>query len=342
MKNLVEQIAVLKRRDYEVLLVTSGAIAAGVEKLGLTKRPTSIPKLQAAASVGQGLLIQEYANLFKKHNLNVGQVLITQYDTTHRQQYINTQNTLNRLLGFGAIPIINENDTTAVDEIKFGDNDTLAALVASLIEADLLIILTDTEGLYTRDPRHKKEVKLLAEIGEITPEIEILGGGRGTDFGSGGMFTKIQAAKVATFAQVGVIIANGRRSDVLPDIMAGKPIGTFFLPRKKGIASRKRWIAFGRISRGAIFVDAGAKEALCNKGKSLLAAGVVNCQGNFESGDAVDIVDAGGHIFARGLTSYSCAELKKVKGLKSSEVLSILGEDFEPEVVHRDCLVILE
>ena len=161
MKNLVEQIAVLKRRDYEVLLVTSGAIAAGVEKLGLTKRPTSIPKLQAAASVGQGLLIQEYANLFKKHNLNVGQVLITQYDTTHRQQYINTQNTLNRLLGFGAIPIINENDTTAVDEIKFGDNDTLAALVASLIEADLLIILTDTEGLYTRDPRHKKEVKLL-------------------------------------------------------------------------------------------------------------------------------------------------------------------------------------
>ena len=313
-----------------------------MEQLGLPGRPTSIPELQAAASVGQGLLIQNYANLFKKHGLSVGQVLLTQHDTTHRQQYLNARNTLQKLLELGVVPIINENDTTAVDEIKFGDNDTLAALVSSLIEADLLVILTDTEGLYTTDPRLGGEARLISEVQEITPEIEAIGGGVGTDLASGGMFTKIQAAKVATFAQVGVVVVNGRTPNILLKVAEGEEVGTFFSPRAKGIDSRKRWIAFGRVSRGRIVVDEGAKEALCERGKSLLPAGVVACEGNFEFGDAVDIAGSDGRAFARGLTNYGCTELEKIMGLRSEEVGRVMGEDYSEEVVHRDCMVILK
>jgi glutamate 5-kinase len=338
---LVEQLAELRKRGYEVILVSSGAIAAGVEQLGLPGRPTSIPELQAAASVGQGLLIQNYANLFKKHGLKVGQVLLTQHDTTHRQQYLNARNTLHKLLDLGVIPVINENDTTAVDEIKFGDNDTLAALVASLIEADLLIILTDTDGLFTTDPRLGGEARLISEVQEITPEIEAIAGGVGTDLASGGMLTKIQAAKVATFARVGTVIVNGRTPDILLQAAEGKEVGTFFAPREKGIDSRRRWIAFGRLSRGRIVVDQGAKDALCDRGKSLLPAGVVSCEGNFEFGDAVDIVGSDGQAFARGLTNYGCAELKKIMGLRSDEIGRVMGEGYSEEVVHRDCMVIL-
>ncbi|MDI6892888.1 MAG: glutamate 5-kinase [Actinomycetota bacterium] len=342
LKNLVGQIAEMVKRGYQVLLVSSGAIAAGVEGLGLEKRPTAMPELQAAASIGQGLLLQQYTNLFKEHGLKVGQVLLTQYDTTHREQYLNARNTLSKLLELGAIPIINENDTTAVDEIRFGDNDTLAALVANLCKADLLIALSDTEGLFTGDPRKDRGVKLLETVEEITPEIEALGGGVGTKFGSGGMVTKIQAAKIVTFAQIGMIIAHGRRPDVLLDVMEGKSVGTFFVPRRKKIGSRKLWIAFGKTSRGTIFVDDGAREALTKRSKSLLPAGVFNCEGNFEVGDAVDIADQKGQIFAKGLTSFGTEELNQIKGLRRSEVVKRLSEETSEEVVHRDCLVILK
>lgn len=340
LSNLVDQMAELKKRGYELLLVSSGAIAAGVEGLGLDARPTTIPELQAAASVGQGLLLQQYTNLFDKHGIKVGQVLLTQYDTTQRRHYLNARNTLQKLLELETIPIINENDNTAVDEIKFGDNDTLAALVSNLVEADLLIALTDTEGLYTRDPHKTTKARLLQEVEEITPEIEALAGGAGTRFGSGGMVTKIQAAKIVTFAQRGMIIAHGKRPRVLLDIMDYKPVGTFFVPGKKKVESRKLWIAFGRIARGTVMVDEGAKDALLKRGKSLLPAGITKCEGDFGVGDAVNIVDKEGTVFAKGLTNFSLQELNRIKGLKSKEVSAILPDASE-EVVHRDCLVIL-
>ena len=342
LKNLVGQIGELKNRRYEVLLVSSGAIAAGVEGLGLKKRPDTIPELQAAASVGQGLLLQEYINLFKEVNLKVGQVLVTQFDTTHRQQYLNARNTLEKLLQLGTIPIINENDTTAVDEIKFGDNDTLAAMVTTLIKGDLLVMLTVTEGLLTHDPSSGDRDKLLSQVEEITPELEALAGGVGTKFGQGGMVTKLQAAKIVTFGQAAAIIANGFEPRVLLDIVEGKPVGTFFVPRKKSVSSRKLWIAFGRITSGTIFVDKGAKEALVSKGKSLLPAGITRCRGKFEPGDAVDIADTKGDTFAKGLANFSSEEINKIKGLKSADVSSILSEDADEEVIHRDCLLILK
>jgi len=341
LKNLVNQIADLSDRGFQILLVTSGAIAAGVEGLNLESRPVEMPALQAAASVGQGLLIHQYSELFRKRNLQVGQVLITQYDTTHRTQYLNARNTLNKLLDFGAIPIINENDTTAVDEIKFGENDTLAALVACLIHADLLVLLSDIDGLFTTDPRLDEKARLLSEVEEITSEIEKKAGGVGSKFASGGMATKIQAAKIATCAGTGMIIANGKKDKILLKIMDKESIGTYFAPRKKRISSRKLWIAFGRIAKGTIYVDDGAKIALVEKGKSLLPAGVIDCSGNFSYGDAVDIADSKGSVFAKGLINFSTGELNKIKGLKSSEAASRFSEEVSDEVIHRDCLVIL-
>lgn len=341
LKVLTDQIAQLKKKDYELLLVTSGAIAAGVGELRLSKRPTSMPKLQAAASIGQGLLLEKYANLFKKHGLSVGQVLITQYDITQRVQYTNAKNTLETLLKFGAIPIINENDTTAVEEIRFGENDTLAALVTNLAEADLLVLLTNTEGFYTIDPKTNKRTVFLSEVGEITEEIEKAAGGVGTRFGSGGMITKIQAAKIVTFGKSAMVIADGRKSGTLLDIMAGKEVGTFFYPSMKKVVSRKLWIAFGLVASGVLYVDEGAKRALAKGGKSLLPAGVVDCKGKFSSGDAVDIAIKGGKVFARGLTNFSAEEINQIKGLKSAEVASKF-DDAAEEVIHRDCLVILK
>lgn len=341
LKNLVSQLSVLAKKGHQVILVTSGAIAVGVEAIGLERRPTTIPGLQAAASVGQGLLIQKYAELFGQSHLNVGQILLTQYDFTFREHYLNAKNTLEKLLELKVIPIINENDTTAVEEIRYGDNDGLAALVSCLAEADLLILLSDIEGLFSSDPRQDKKAKLIDVIEEINPEIEELAGGAGTHFGSGGMATKLEAAKIVTSAQIGMAVADGRRPQVLLDIVAGKPVGTFFKPKKKKIASRKLWIAFAKNARGTIIVDEGAKEALLKKGKSLLPAGVVSCQGAFDAGDAVDVADGKGRVFARGLTSFNSIELGRIKGLKSSQIATILPDAANEEVIHRDCLVIL-
>ncbi|MBE0448509.1 MAG: glutamate 5-kinase [Actinobacteria bacterium] len=341
LKNVVDQIAQLRARGYQVVIVSSGAIAAGVEGLGLESRPTGIPELQAAASVGQGLLLHEYTTLFNAHGLKVGQILLTQYDVTYRQQYLNSRNALKTLLRLGIIPIINENDATAVDEIKFGDNDTLAALVSNLIRADLLILLSDTEGLYSRNPRHAHEATLIEVVDDITSEIESLAGGVGTNFGSGGMTTKIQAARIAAFAQVGMIIAHGRRESVLIDIMDAKKIGTFFAPRKKRLSGHRLWIAFGKIPMGSVIVDDGAANALISAGKSLLPAGIVGSEGEFQEGDAVNVKDIRGNIFAKGITNYSFGEVNQIKGLKSSEVLERFTDSVSEEVIHRDCLVIL-
>lgn len=342
MQILVNQMAKVAKEGKEILLVTSGAIAAGMEKLGLLRRPSTIPQLQAAASVGQGLLINHYSEMFAKHQMPVGQILLTQFDTMHRQQYINASNAIQELINFKAVPIINENDTTSVDEIRFGDNDTLAALVASLSRADLLLILTDIEGFYDKDPKYG-DGELLDEIVAISPELEAAAGGTGTVFASGGMATKIRAGKIATFSQVGMLLANGRKEDVISRCVAGEKIGTFFQPRRKEIGNRKRWIAFGRVTQGSVVVDTGARAAIWDEGKSLLAVGITRCKGEFECGDVIEIIDTDGTVFARGLTNYGSAELERIKGLKISEIPRVLGGEIEAEeVVHRDCMVVFK
>jgi glutamate 5-kinase len=341
MSRIVGQLATLVADGKQTLLVTSGAIAAGVEALGLEKRPTSIPKLQAAASVGQGLLLHRYAELFAAYGVPVGQVLLTQFDTTHRQQYLNARNTLTKLIEYGAVPIINENDTTAVDEIKFGDNDTLAALVSLLAKADLLIVLSDICGLYSDDPRACDEAKLLERIDEVTEQVEALAGGVGSEFASGGMVTKIQAAKIVTAARIGMVIADGREQDVITRIAAGERVGTFFAPSGKSVADKKLWIAYGRVPQGTVVVDDGAAKALCFQGGSLLPAGVLDVRGRFAVGDAVDVADSSGHVFARGLTNFASGEIEKIKGLRSTQVAEALPGQENEEVIHRDCLSLL-
>lgn len=342
MAAIVDDIAVQVKKGKQVLLVTSGAIAAGVESLGLEKRPTSIPKLQAAASVGQGLLVHRYSELFAVHHIPVGQVLLTQFDTTHRQQYLNARNTLTKLLQYGAVPVINENDTTAVDEIKWGDNDTLAALVGLLAKADLLVLLSDIGGLHTGDPRVSKEAKLLDKIDKITDEIEALAGGIGSKFGSGGMVTKIQAAKIVTCAGIGMVIADGRERGAIGKIVAGKSVGTYFAPAEKCVSDKKLWIAYGRIPQGTVVVDDGARKALCFGGRSLLPAGVVRVRGRFSVGDAVEVADTSGEVFARGLTNFASGELEKIRGKRTDEIARAFPGQENEEVVHRDCLVILQ
>ncbi len=339
---IVEQIASLKARDYQVVLVTSGAIAAGQERLGLEDRPTAIPDLQAAASVGQGLLLQQYTGLFEKHHVHVGQVLLTQYDITHREHYVNAANTFEKLMDFGVVPIVNENDTTVVEEIKFGDNDTLAALVTNLSKADALVIMSDIDGLHTADPRKHDDTQILSEVAEVTPEIEKLAGGAGTSFGSGGMITKLNAAKIVTLAGAGMFLVDGRSNDSLLNAMDGADVGTFFAPRERKMTSRKAWIAFGTVAKGTVTVDDGAKQAMLGQGKSLLPAGVTAVAGLFADGDMVEIEDAAGELIARGLVDFTAEDLAKIKGMTSEEINKSHKELYGREVVHRDCLVILK
>ncbi|MDI6799350.1 MAG: glutamate 5-kinase [Actinomycetota bacterium] len=340
LEKLVAQTAKVRKHGDFIIIVTSGAIAAGMESLGIDKRPKDIPSLQAAASVGQGLLIERYSNLFDKYGVRVGQVLVTQFDTTHRQQYLNTRNTLNKLFELGVVPIVNENDTTAVDEIKFGENDTLAALVASLVGADLLILLSDIKGLCTTDPNLDENAEMICVVEEITDEIEALAGGAGSKFGSGGMITKIRAAKIATMSGVSMVIADGMREDVIVDAVAGREVGTLFKPSKKRLSARKLWIAFGKASKGVVVVDAGAKKAVIEGRKSLLPAGILSYTGKFSVGDAVDVADEEAKVFAKGLTNYASEEMDKIKGLRGREALGEISEGASDELIHRDCLVV--
>ncbi len=339
---VVAQLADLSEKGYEVLLVSSGSIAAGVEALSLKSVPKGMPELQASASVGQGLLAHKYADLFKQNGITVGQVLLTRHDTTHRQQYVNAKNTLNKLLELGVIPVINENDSTSVEEIKFGDNDNLAALVANIVEADLLIILSDVDGLFSGDPK-SGSTEFISEVEEITENIVGVAGGSGTAFGKGGMETKISAAKMATAGRTGVIIANGHKDNILSNILNGQEAGTFFVPKKKKISARKLWI-LNRPAKGTVVVDDGAGKAICDKGRSLLAVGVIDAEGKYDIGEVVNVEVKGkdGQPIVKGITNYSSEEIGIIAGKKYNEVIKLLNSEASEEVIHRDDMVIVK
>lgn len=337
---LVRQLADLHNQGREVLLVTSGAIGAGAGKLGLRRAPRTIPEKQACAAIGQGMLLHMYEKFFAEHGITAGQVLLTREDFAERRRFLNAQNTLRALLGFGVVPIINENDTVAVDEIKLGDNDYLSALVAGLIDADLLLMLTDTDGLYTADPRSEPDARLISWIDEITPEIERLAGAAGSRLGTGGMITKLQAARIATHAGVPTVIARSSAENVLRRILAGEELGTVFRAVPHRMEMRKQWIAYGASVGGRIMVDVGAARALREKGRSLLPSGVVAVEGGFEIGQTVSIVDPDGREIGRGLANYSAAEIDRIKGCKTTAMPEILGYRHSEEIVHRNNMVI--
>lgn len=338
--SLTSQIADLRSKGCEVVLVTSGSIRAGMERMDLGHRPRTIPEKQAAAAIGQGLLMQVYAEFFARHGITVAQVLLTKADFGHRGRYLNVRNCMLTLLERGVVPIVNENDTVAVDEIRVGDNDNLAALVASSLQARWLVILSDIPGLCDADPGKCDTAQVIPVVERITPSIyELAGGTRGMS-GTGGMRTKIEAAEVAVSSGVTMVIADGRRPNVLADVMAGKQIGTKFLPVEEGLRSRKRWIAFGAAPRGSVTVNEGARDKICEGGKSLLAAGITGVSGSFSGGDLVKVLDQQGNQFARGLVNYSAGEIERIKGKRSSDIEGILGyKDFD-EVIHRDNLVL--
>src|SRR6267378_795076 len=317
------------RDGREPVLVSSGAIATGMARLALPARPRSIPEKQAEAAV-------------KRHGIPVGQVLLTAQDIGDRARYLNARNTLLALLRFGVLPIVNENDTVAVEEIKVGDNDNLSALVASLIEADLLVLLTDVDGLYTDDPAVNREARKLETVDAVTDEITRLARDREDPISVGGMATKLQAARKAAAAGVPMIIASGREPGVLRRILDGEPVGTYFAPKADRLGARKRWIAFAVPPQGRLTVDAGALTALTQRGKSLLPSGIVEIEGDFDSGEVVALLGgAGGKEFARGVVNFDATELRKIRGAKTQEIEHRLGYKSFDEVIHRDNLVIL-
>jgi glutamate 5-kinase len=338
---LAAQVQRLRDDGDRVIVVTSGAIAAGLEALGLAARPTDMATLQATAAVGQVRLVEVYRELFAARGAQVGQILVTRYDVGQRQQYLNACQTLERLLDLGAVPIVNENDTTAVDEIKFGDNDYLAALVGMMVHADLVVLLTDIDGLYSADPRVDAGARLVERVDELTDEHVAAAGGPGSAVGSGGMATKLQAARALMKACIPLVVCDGRRPDVILDAAAGRPVGTLFASGKTAVKSRKLWLAYAGHARGSVTIDAGARDALCLRGKSLLPAGVIDVSGSFVIGDPVSLEDEEGRVVARGIAGITADDLRKVKGLKTAEVAHLLPAWRGAEVVHRDRLVIL-
>lgn len=338
---LADELAALTKDGREVVVVSSGAIASGMARLGLTRRPRSIPEKQAAAAVGQSALMWHYEQAFARHGIRVAQVLVTQEDISARPRYLNARNTLQVLLRFRVVPVVNENDTVAVEEIKVGDNDNLAALVAHLVDADLLVILTDVDGLYTGDPRVDPEARRLETVDAVTEEIERLVWDADGQVSVGGMSTKLEAARKATSSGIPMVIASGRVPGTLRRVLRGEPLGTYFVPRGDRLAGRKRWIAFAVPPQGRLTVDAGARSALVERGKSLLPSGVVEVEGEFHAGEVVSLSVAEGKEFARGLTNYDAAELRKIQGAKTKDLEGRLGYKSFDEVIHRDNLVLL-
>lgn len=336
---LTDQLAAQHKAGVGIVLVTSGAIRAGMERLGMETRPRSMPEKQAAAAVGQGLLIHMYTELLDLHGIAAAQALLTRDDFSDRTRYLNARNTINTLLSLGTIPIVNENDTVATEEIKFGENDTLAALVAAAIGADLLTLLSDVEGLYDMREGSPRKGQLVPEVTYIGRDILAMAGNTDGPAGSGGMKTKIEAARIATCSGVTMVIADGRRGGVIGEVVDGKPIGTRFTPDKRSLNSRKRWVAFGMQVHGTICVNEGARKMLESKGSSLLAAGIVKVDGNFKLGDLVAISDETSASFGRGFVNYSAAEVRLIMGKQTGEIEGILGyKDFD-EVIHRDNMV---
>ncbi len=344
MSALVAQMAQLHKQGLELLIVSSGAIAAGRHKLGLTKKLRGIPFKQVLASVGQSRLMNVYEQLFSQHNITVAQALLTKADLADRAGYLNARNTLLALLELGVLCVVNENDVVAVDEIqeaKFGDNDNLSAMVANLVDADLLLILSDIAGLYTADPHRNPDARLIPQVDRVDSEIESLATDTAGNLGTGGMVTKIEAAKLATASGVTVIIADGREPDIILRLVAGEAAGTRFLPLTSRLESRQRWMLSGLATKGKLVVDFGAALALKKQNRSLLSAGIIEIEGKFERGDIVNIYDPDGSRLGCGITNYSSADIAIIKGKHSDRIVDLLGYDYGSEVVHRNNLVVL-
>ncbi len=336
-----EDIAALRAAGKEVVLVSSGAIAEGMHRLGWASRPAAMHELQAAAAVGQMGLVQAYETAFKKHQLRTAQILLTHEDLADRKRYLNARSTLLTLIDLGVIPIINENDTVTTDEIRLGDNDTLGALVTNLIEADLLILLTDQPGLYQADPRLDPAATLVRQARAGDPALEAMAGGAGSEFARGGMLTKVLAAKRAARSGASTVIASGHELRVLTRLAAGEAIGTEIVAETLTLAARKQWLADHVQLAGKLTLDPGAVRALTSEGKSLLPIGVVACSGQFERGEVVACVDAAGREIARGLVNYSALETQRILKKPSSQIEAILGYVDEPELIHRNNLVVV-
>ncbi len=340
MEKLTRVLADLHNQGHDVILVSSGSIGAGRGRLNITRNPISIPEKQALAAVGQGLLVQIYEKLFAEYGLIVGQILLTRTDLVSRRRYINACNTVLTLLKLGVVPIINENDSVSVEELKFGDNDRLSALVAGLSDAHLLVVLSDIEGLYDKNPRRYADAKLIHYVEKIDEDIKAGAETSHDDLATGGMITKLQAAEVATNSGVGMYIANGFDPGVISRLVRGEHIGTYFQPQKQYLSRRKRWIAYGQVPRGSVTIDRGACQAIRSEGKSLLPIGVVDVEGSFTEGDLVVVKDPDGNELARGLTNFSSGELTWIQKRSSTDIASIIERPVAEEVIHRDNLVL--
>ncbi len=342
-EHLVRGLVDMANEGREMILVSSGAIAAGLGRLGMTEKPDSIPEKQAIAAVGQGMLMHIYEKFFAEYGKVAAQVLLTRENSVRHNQYIHSRDALCAMLDMGAIPVINENDAVTVDEIKIGDNDQLSATVATLVDADALIILSDIDGLYTANPATHPEAEIIHEVPEITPEIERLAGGAGSAMGTGGMMTKIEAAKVAMNAGVTMVIAPGARDHVLRDVLNGEEIGTLFPAKESHLRLRKSWIAFGKRIEGDLVVDRGCEKAMRQCGSSLLAAGIVSADGEFTRGSTVRVLTKDGQEIARGIVNYGRAELMDLIGRQTKDFPeALLQEDgFREEVIHRDNMVLM-
>lgn len=341
-QSLAEEIRTLRQRGYEVILVSSGSVAAGKGDLGITGKPKTIPLKQAAAAIGQSRMMRSYRSAFRGRGENVAQVLLTRDDLANRRRYLNARNTLMTLLEYGVVPIINENDTVVVDEIRFGDNDNLSSMVTSLVEASLLVILSDVDGLFDSDPRSNPDAQLIHEVERIDETIEEMAGTSSSDIGTGGMYTKVKAAKRATMNGCATAIMNGVEPGNLIRFFDGEDIGTYFIPSVNRMAAKKHWIAFTKKPRGKLFVDDGAHNAVVNNSRSLLPSGIKGVEGGFDRGDAVQLCNVDGIEFAKGVTNYALTELLQIMGKKSSDIVSILGYKYGDEIIHRDNLVLTQ
>ncbi len=341
MEKLVRELTDLTNQGREILLVTSGAIAVGMDRMGKKKRPRAIPERQALAAVGQGALMHAYGSLFAAYGKMAGQVLLTRENSLRHHQYTNSRNALKAMLDMGVLPVVNENDAVAVDEVKIGDNDTLSATVATLVDADVLILLSDVDGLYTTNPQRDKTARLISEVREITPEIEALAGDAGSSAGTGGMKTKIEAAKMAMSAGVTMVIARGDEDGVIRAILHGEAVGTLFPAKEAHLKARKSWLAFGRHIAGDLVVDDGCAAAMLTGGKSLLAAGLVSVEGDFEARSTVRVLNLAGREIARGIVNYDAVSLRKIAGHRTKEIAEVLPAPVFDEVIHRDNMVLM-
>jgi len=340
MRSITRQICHLIDQGREILLVTSGAMAAGVKKVALPKRPEELPERQAAAAVGQAGLIMEYEKAFARFGKKVAQILLTSDDLSNRKRYLNARNTLHTLLSWQVVPIINENDTVSAAEIQFGDNDTLSAMIALLMDADVLINLTVTDGLYNKDPRTHQDAELIPEVSAIDKDMEKRVSNIPGALNFGGMLTKIKAAKKLMTAGIPMVIANGNTPRILQELFAGKDFGTYFIPKAEKLASRKCWIGLTLKPKGQIQIDAGAAAAVLTRGKSLLPSGVTGVAGDFDIGAAVELIGSDNEILGVGLVNYSSNDIRKIMGCRSGQIRECLGDKPYDEIIHRDNLVI--